>query len=162
MAELGAQERQDELPSDLEPDGPAAETHHVHVVVLDTLRSRKVVVDQCRVSSGNLVGADGRSDAAAAHRDAALERSCRDCLREWNDEVRVVVVRVQRTGPEIDDVMPGGAKACEDSVFQGESTVISRDAQVHAGSPRCVNSVKTEAATAPPPRDRRAPRTGRD
>src|SRR5262249_14206529 len=104
--------------------------------VLDALRGGKVIRDQRGMTSGNLAGTDGRADAAPAHRDAALERSSRHRLRERNDEVRIVVVRVQRVRSEIDDVVTGGAKPCEQILFQVKPTMIGGDTQVHAGSPR--------------------------
>jgi hypothetical protein len=45
LAEVGGEERLDQIPSDGWAHGPAAHTKNVHVIVLDTLLRREVVVD---------------------------------------------------------------------------------------------------------------------
>ena len=75
LAELGRQERLDEIPGDRRPHRPAAHAEDVHVIVLDALPGREVIVDQAGANTRNLVGADRRADAAAADRHAALHLS---------------------------------------------------------------------------------------
>ena len=57
---------------------------------------------------GDLVGADRRADAAAADRHAALDLSRHHRLAERNDEVGIVVVRIQRVRAEVDDLVARG------------------------------------------------------
>src|SRR4030095_14349873 len=117
IAEFGGQKSPNEVPRDLRPDSAAADADHIHVVVLDTLRSGEMVVYQRGVRSGHLVGADRGADAAAANRDPALERFCRHRLGERDDEVRIVVVRVQRARSEIDYVVPVRPHAWREILF---------------------------------------------
>ena len=75
LAELGGQERLDEVPGHGRSHGPAAHAEDVHVIVLDALPGREMVVDQRGADARNLVGADRRADAAAADRHAAVHLS---------------------------------------------------------------------------------------
>ena len=45
LAKLGLKERLDEVPSDSWSHGPATHTKNVHMIVLDTLPRREMVVD---------------------------------------------------------------------------------------------------------------------
>jgi len=57
-AELSCQKSFDKVPSFLVPDTPTTETNNVHVIVLDPLPSREVIIDQSGTDSPNFVGAD--------------------------------------------------------------------------------------------------------
>src|SRR5258708_31698252 len=72
LTEPGRQKCLDEIPCYGRSHGPAAHTNDVHVVVLDALPGREVVVDQGGADTRNFVGAHGGPDAAAANRDAPL------------------------------------------------------------------------------------------
>src|SRR5262245_5580534 len=130
--ELGPEERLNQVPGHRRALGPAAETQNVHVIVLDSLPSGKVVVDQRRADAGNLVGTDGSADPAAADGDPTLHRAVRHRAGEGDDEVGVVVVRVQTASAEVHDVVPEPAKAAEQILLQVESAVIGGDANAHA------------------------------
>ena len=93
LTELGGQECLDEVPGHGRSDGAASQTEDVHVIVLDPLPGRKVVVDQRGADPGNLVGADRRADSAAADRHPAVHLPRDDRLGEGDDEVRIVVAR---------------------------------------------------------------------
>src|SRR5262245_43637000 len=131
-AELGREERLHEVPGHRRPLGPTAETQNVHVVVLDSLPGGKVVVDQRRADAGNLVATDGRADPASADGDSALNRAVSHRAGQGNDEVRVVVVRVQAVSAEIHDLVPEPTKAAAQIPFPVESAVIAGDAKAHA------------------------------
>src|SRR2546430_10502188 len=52
---------------------PAAHTEDVHMVVLDSLPRRVVIVNQAGADARNLIRTDSGSDAAAANRQTALD-----------------------------------------------------------------------------------------
>ena len=58
FARLRSQKRLDKVPRGGRPHNAATQTNDVHVVILDALLSREVVVDQTCSRAGNLVGAD--------------------------------------------------------------------------------------------------------
>ena len=93
LAELGGQERLHEVPGHRGADGAAAHAEDVHVIVLDALPRREMVVDETGADAGHFVGADRRADAAAADRHAAFDLARDDCLAERHDEIGIVVVR---------------------------------------------------------------------
>jgi hypothetical protein len=57
-AELRPQEGNQEFPRYGGPDDPAAHTENVHIVVLDSLMGRKMVMNQARPNAWNLIRAD--------------------------------------------------------------------------------------------------------
>src|SRR5262249_50362277 len=140
LTESRRQERFDQVPGDFRPHGPAAHAQDVHVIVLDPLPGREVVVDQRRTDTLDLVGAHGRADTAAADRHAALHRARRHGPRQWDDEVRIVVVGLERVPAEVDDLVAGGAKPAGQLLLQRESAVIGRDSDTHALAPGLAHS----------------------
>src|SRR3989442_4295715 len=58
LAELGGQECLHEIPGHARPHGAATHADDVHVIVLDALPRRKVVMDQRGTDTRHLVGAD--------------------------------------------------------------------------------------------------------
>src|SRR5215831_12885046 len=65
---LSRQKRLYKVPSHSRSYRPAAHTQDVHVIVLDALLGREVVMDQCGTDAVNLVGTHRRADVAAADR----------------------------------------------------------------------------------------------
>jgi len=72
LTELGGQERLDEIPGHRRSHGSSTHAKDVHVIVLDALLGREMVVDQTGADTLDLVGAHRRADAAAADREAAI------------------------------------------------------------------------------------------
>ena len=120
LAELGGQEGLHEVPGHARPRRAATDADDVHVVVLDALRRGEMVMDQPRPDTRNLVRADRGPHTAAADRHAALHRACRYGLSERDDEVRIVVIRAQLVGAEIDDVVSGGTELRQQVFLQLE------------------------------------------
>src|SRR5258705_8022732 len=100
-AEFGCQEGLDEVPSHSRPNGPATHAEDVHVIILDPLPGREMIVDQRSADAWNLIGADRRPDAAAADRDAAIDLSRRYRLADRDHKIRIVVVGVRAVRAEI-------------------------------------------------------------
>jgi hypothetical protein len=101
------------------------------VIVLDTLSGRKVVVDQRGADTRDLVGADGRADAAAAvvislesmpittaDCHATLHLPCYDRRREGDHEVWIVIAIVQLVSAEIDPSCPAARSCVTNSSFK--------------------------------------------
>ena len=88
-------------------------------------------MDQRGTDTRKLVRADRGAHTAAADGHAALDRARRHRFGERDDEVRVVVVRAQLVGPEIDDVVAGGAKLRDQIRFQAKAPVIGGDSHAH-------------------------------
>src|SRR5262249_45633207 len=131
LAELGARERLDEVPAHGRPHGSAAQAEDVHVIVLDARPGREVIVDQRGSDARDLVGTDRGADAAAALCPPAVPLSRHHGLGEWEDEIRIVVVRTQGVSTEIDDLMPRRAEPGNQLLFRVEPTVIGGDAHAH-------------------------------
>src|SRR5215469_17581477 len=99
---LGGKERLDEVPCHRRSHRSTTHADNVHVIVLDPLPGREVIMDQRGAHAGNLVGTHRCPDAAAADRDAAFDLSGRDSAAEWGDKVRIVVAGAQVVCTEID------------------------------------------------------------
>src|SRR5437764_9233267 len=91
LAELSGEKRLDQVPGDGWSHGPAAHAKDVHVIVLDTLPGREVVVDQRRVNAPNFICAHRRAYAAATDRNSTLhlQRGYGQCQRD--DIVGIVI-----------------------------------------------------------------------
>src|SRR5215469_3557813 len=75
LAELSREKSFDKVPGHHGSHDAATQTNDVHVIVLDTLPSREVIIDQSGASSRNLVGTDGSANPAAANRNPTLYRT---------------------------------------------------------------------------------------
>src|SRR6266404_7134050 len=124
LTELGCQEGLDEVPSHSRPYRPATHAKDVHVIILDPLPGREVLMDQRRADTRNLVGTDRRPYAAAADCDAAIDRPPRHPLTERDDKIWIVIVQVWGVRAEIDDLMAGRAKQGDQFHLQAEPAVI--------------------------------------
>ena len=85
LDEFGRQENLDEIPGYGRSCRPAAHTNNVHVVVLDTLPGREVVVDETSADARNFVGTSRRAHAATRDRDAAFYLRAGYCPSQRND-----------------------------------------------------------------------------
>src|SRR6185369_13689503 len=131
LAELRGEKGGDQVPGDARADRAAAHAENVHVIVLDALLRGEVIVDEGGLRARDLVRADRRAHAAAAHGHAAMDRPRDDRTRQRYDEVRIVVARVEVLRTEIGHVVAGGAEPSHEVFLQGESTVIRRNSYSH-------------------------------
>jgi hypothetical protein len=92
LAEFGGQEGLDEIPSYGRSYGPAAHAENVQMIVLDSLPSRVMVVDECSANAWNLIGADRCAHSTPADRYAAIHLALGDSPGEGDDHIRIVVV----------------------------------------------------------------------
>src|SRR5262245_52230947 len=95
LAKLGGQTRLDEVPGHGRSHGSAAHANNVHMIVLDPLPGREVVVNDGGANARYLVGTDRCTDAATADRHTALHLSRHHGPGQRDDEVRIVVARIQ-------------------------------------------------------------------
>src|SRR5215472_6834532 len=106
VAEFGCQKSIYQVFGDHRSHHSAANTKNVHVVMLDSLVSRIVVLHQPGPDSRNLVRANRGAHSAPTCRDAAFHLAGSDCTSERDDEIRVIVAWIQTVRPVIDDFMP--------------------------------------------------------
>src|SRR5262245_50591837 len=85
----------DQIPRDLGAHRAAAHAEDVHVVVLDALPRREVIVNERGPNAPHLVRTDRSPDSAPADRHTAIDRPRRDRSRERRDGVRIVVARIE-------------------------------------------------------------------
>jgi hypothetical protein len=108
--ELGCQKRLDDVPGHGRPHGSSAHANDIHVIVLDPLFSRIVVVDQGGSNSGDLVSTYGCTHAAGTDGYAALHATRSNSLGQGDDEVRTVVGGIQLVSAAINHIMSRRAK----------------------------------------------------
>lgn len=95
------------------------------MIVLDPLPGGEVIVNQAGADARNLVGADRSTDAAAADGDPPfyLPRN----HSQWDDEIGIVVTKVQPMSPEIDHFMACSSELGHQFFLQAKPTVIGGD-----------------------------------
>src|SRR5208282_6197620 len=106
LAELGCKERLDQVPGHGRSHCPAAHTEDIHVIVLDTLSGREMVVDQRSADARHLIGANRCSHSTAADRHPPLYLAFSDSLGKRDDEIRVIIARTQAVSAEVYHLMP--------------------------------------------------------
>ena len=103
---MSSQEGLDQLPGKRFPNHLSAETKDIYVVIFDALTSGEHIMDESCAHAGNLVRGDGDSDAATAERDSALNLTIGNSLGQRDDEVWVIIRRIQSVRTEVHDVVP--------------------------------------------------------
>jgi hypothetical protein len=93
LAVFGREKGLHQVPSDGRADRPATHAKDIHVIILNTLAGRKVVMNQRGASAGNFVRAHRCADAAAANGDAPFYLASHDGVRQWNNKVGVIIAR---------------------------------------------------------------------
>src|SRR5262245_28270278 len=131
LTELGTQKRLDKIPGYQRSNGTAPHANNVHVVVLNPLPGREVVVHQAGTNTRYLVCAHRRTDAATADCHPALDRSGHHSSSERDNEVGIVVVRVEAMRPEIDELMPRSAETSNQFFLQTKPTMIRSYSHTH-------------------------------
>src|SRR4029434_9330381 len=124
LAVFGRQKRLDEIPRYGWSHRPAAHAKDIHVIVLDPLLGRKMIVDQRPANHLNLIGTHRRAPPAAADPYARIHLARHDSLREGNHIVGIVVALAQAMSAKIDDLMPGRLKLSDQLFLQSKSAVI--------------------------------------
>ncbi|MGC2433843.1 MAG: hypothetical protein WA433_08680 [Desulfobaccales bacterium] len=97
------------------------------MIVLDPLPGGEVVVNQAGADARNLVGADRSTDTAAADGDPPFHLPRNHSLGQGDDEIGVVIGRVQPMSPEIDHLMAHGPELGQQLFLQSKPTVIGGD-----------------------------------
>ena len=106
-----------------------------HTDKLHVVERYRVIMDQRGTNAWHLVGAYGRAHPAAADGYPAFDHSRGHRISERDDEVRIVIIRSQLGGPEIDHFVPGVSQACEQTLFQVKPAVIGSDSHLHTDFP---------------------------
>jgi hypothetical protein len=91
LAVLCGQVGLDQVPSHFGAYSPSAHAQNVHVIVLDPLLGREVIVDQPGADSLHLIGTDGCTYAATADGDASLDYARDNCISKRDHEIGLVV-----------------------------------------------------------------------
>jgi hypothetical protein len=133
-AECRREKRLDEVPCDSWADRSAAYTEDVHVIVLDALPGREVVVDQRCADSAHLVCAYGSAHATAADRHSTLHFRCCEGTSQRKNIVRIVIALIEGVCAEIDNLMCCSPKPHDQLFFQAETTVIGCNSNAHSNS----------------------------
>ena len=131
LTKLSGKKGLNEIPGHRRSHGPSAHAKDVHVVVLDALPGREMVVNQSGANTLNLVGADRSVNATAADRDATIHFPSNHGLTEWDNEIGIIVVRRQLVSAEIDDLVPGRAEMSDQFLFQTKPAVIGGNSYAH-------------------------------
>ena len=127
----GGQEGLDQVPSHRWSDCPTTHANNIHMIVLDPLAGREMIVDQRGANARNLVGTHRRPHAAAADCHATFDLPRRYSPAERGDKVRIVVIRRLAVRAEIDNLMAGRTELGDKSLLQAEPAVISGNADAH-------------------------------
>src|SRR6266481_6244857 len=90
-----------------------------------------MILNEARPNTLDLVGTDRRPDAATTNRHAAVNLSRRHRLRERDDKVGIIVVRLRSVRTEIYNLITGCAYLDKQSLFQIEPAMIGSDANTH-------------------------------
>jgi hypothetical protein len=96
LTKLRRQKCLEQVPSYTRPYGTATHTYNVHVVVLDALLGREMVVDQGGTNAQDLVGANGRSHTTPADGNPAVHITCGDRLGKGENEIGVIIAGFMR------------------------------------------------------------------
>src|SRR5271154_1345391 len=111
LAKFGGQKCLNQIPRQFRTFDASAQTNDIEIVVLNALLRRKMVLNQTCADSFDFVRANRSTDATAANRDATIHFACRHRPRQWNNEIRIVIVENQLVCAEIINFVTRVAKS---------------------------------------------------
>jgi hypothetical protein len=147
--ELACEKGLNQIPGHGWAHGPTAHTDDIHVVILNTLLGRKVIMNEPGADAPDLIGTHGSADTAPADCDAAKYFTGSYGPREWNDYVGIIVGRVRFMSTKIDYVMTRRSKLGDELFFQNESAVIGGYSDSHMHTPDFLRGPLLEPAILP-------------
>ena len=105
--EVCSQKGPDQLPGKSRSDHIfCIHANDIHIVMLNGIVGKKNIMDQPSSRTGDLVRGDGRSHPATTEHRSAINLSRSDGTGQRDDEIGVVVVRVQAVCPKVHDLIP--------------------------------------------------------
>src|SRR5262245_3935972 len=122
----------DQIPSHFRPHSPSAHAQNIHVIVFDSLLSRKVIVHQRGANPFHLIGADGCTYPTAADRHAPFHFARDNCVSERDDKVWIVVHVIEDVCAEVGNLVASSTQLRNQLFLKSESTVVSGDSHSHA------------------------------
>src|SRR5262249_53526685 len=117
----------DQIPSHFRPHSPSAHAQNIHVIVFDSLLSRKVIVHQRGATPFHLIGADGCTYPTAADRHAPFHFARDNCVSERDDKVWIVVPVIEDVCAEVGNLVASSTQLRNQLFLKSESTVVSGD-----------------------------------
>jgi len=110
VAESRGEKCLNQFPGERMANYEAAETNHVHVVVLNALVRGKRFMDQTRPHTRHLVGGDRCPNTAPTDGHAARYLSAGDGAGQRHDKVRIIIVQLWLSVSKIDHFITGSAQ----------------------------------------------------
>ena len=90
MGELRAQKSVDTVVCGLGANDPGTEDEHVHIVMLDPLMRRVVVMAEAGADTANLVCGYAGAHTAAADENSSLGAAVQDSMPDFRGEIRII------------------------------------------------------------------------
>jgi hypothetical protein len=111
-------------------DDSTAQHQHVHVVVLDSLVCRIMVVAEAGADTWNLVGRNRRADTAAAHEDATFGFAIAHGQTHRLRKVRIINRR-RTVSAKVNYIAFLIQQICFDPLLQFETCVVCSNGNLH-------------------------------
>lgn len=99
-----------QIPSQFRARYPATKAKQIKVVILDPLFRRKMIFNQTGPGAFDFIGANTGSHPAAADSYATFHFAGRHGARQWNNEIRIIIVMCHFMRAEVGELMTGGTK----------------------------------------------------
>lgn len=131
LAEPGAQETQRTIPGHLDSSRSAAEAQDVHIVILDALARREIVVAERRAGAFHFVGGDGGTHTAAAEENTPFHNSARNRESEGNCKIGIVVPWIERHVSKFDHFVSFRRQPFLKLLLHFKTAVIGADTDSH-------------------------------
>src|SRR5262245_17240752 len=151
-AERGSEEALRAVPSDRNTRGATSEAEDVHVVILDALACREIVVTKRRTCADHLVRSNGSTYATSTDENASPDLSRRHGTGQGQRKIWVVIVSVIDLVAEIHDLMPFFREQPGKLLLHFESTMIRAYAHYHVTPPFSPPSDIWQSGSSPRPR----------
>jgi len=103
--EFGGEKCLNQFPGECMPHNEATKTHHVQIIILDTLMGRKGFMDQAGTNPNDFVCGHGCPDATSANANPALHIAAGNGAGKRNNKIRIIIVFFRLTITEIDHLV---------------------------------------------------------
>jgi len=115
----------------IRPDDARPEHEDVHIVVLNALLRRVVVMAHRSAYAFEFVGGDGNTDAAAANQNAAIRLAALHLLCNQGGKIGIIVGLPRLMRPNIGDVVPALFEVFHRALLHVIAGVVGSDYNFH-------------------------------
>jgi len=128
---LGTKKCLHKVPGHARTHGAPPHAEDVHVVILNSLLGREMIMNQAGPYTLGFIGTDRGPHTTATNRNTPLHLTSNHCSGQRRDIIGVIIARIQLMSPEVDNFMTRSFQLGDELLLEFKSAVICCKSYTH-------------------------------